>query len=196
MRVLPKMAAAATALVLVGAACGGSSKSASPSEPTSTVNTAPPAGPSPVVEAAAEQERMKQEVLDAYLAGWKAKRDSNDPPNPDWPALAETHTGPALQQVVDNRRAFQITGRVGRYPEGSVAREQPEVVTVQEDQATVRDCRVDDSQIVITSTGQVVNDLVGTALFEAAMVVEDGRWKVRSLKVIDEWDGVAGCALE
>jgi hypothetical protein len=149
-----------------------------------------------VLDAAAERERVEQEVLAAYLAGWEAKHRSNDPPDPEFPALGETHTGPALEQVVENRKAFQLSGRVGRFPTNSVANREAEVISLEADEATVRDCSVDDSQIVIAATGEVVNDLVATALFEGSMVVDDGRWKLQSLTVVDEWDGVAGCAVD
>lgn len=194
MRVFPKMAMAGVALILVATACGGSSKSASPSDPTTTVNTAPPAGPSPVVEAAAEQERAKQEVLDAYLANWKAWDTATDPANPDFPGLAETRTGPALEAAVDQISAWKFTGRVAHDPANSISRNRPEVVSVDGEKALVRDCSVDDGLVVIAATGEVVNDIVETALFEASMVIEDGRWKVQSLKVVDTWEGVAGCA--
>ncbi len=42
----------------------------------------------------------------------------------------------------------------------------------------------------------MVNDQVETALFEASMVIEDERWKVQSLNVLESWEGVAGCANE
>jgi hypothetical protein len=137
-----------------------------------------------------------QEVLNAYNQSWEAYHAASDPADPGHPALAETTTGPALQRAVEALEAFRASGRVGRFPEGSIARRHPEVVSLLGDEATVSDCRVDDGQIVIAATGEVVNDLVGTALYEASMVVDDGRWKLRSLTLVQEWDGVAGCALD
>ncbi len=187
-----KMAVAAVAAALLAAGCGGSGDPAAVGDVPAASTTASSA-PTPTTLSTAEIERA---VLDAYLAGWEAKRVSNDPPDPEFPALAETHTGPALEQAVQNRKAFLVTGRVGRFPEDSVAERQAEVVSVEPDEAVVRDCSVDDSQIVIAATGEVVNDLVATVLFEGSMVVEDGRWKLRSLKVVEEWEGVAGCAAD
>jgi hypothetical protein len=187
----------AVVVLLALTGCGGASDSATPGDvPPPATSAPPPDGSSPVIDTAAERERTEQEVLGAYLAGWEAKHRSNDPPDPEFPALGETHTGPALEQVIVNRKAFLVSGRVGRFPADSVANREAEVVSVEANEATVRDCSVDDSQIVIAATGEVVNDLVATALFEGSMVVDDGRWKLRSLRVVDEWDGVAGCAVD
>jgi hypothetical protein len=187
-----RVATAAVAVALLAAGCGGSEEPAAVGEvpPPSTTGSTEP------TSTTASTAEIKQAVLDAYLAGWKAKHVSNDPPDPEFPALAETHTGPALDQAVENRQAFQVTGRVGRFPEDSIAERRAEVVSVGAEEAVVRDCSVDDSQIVIAATGEAVNDLVATVLFEGSMVVEDGQWKLRSLKVVEEWEGVAGCAAE
>ena len=187
-----RMATAAVAIALLGGGCGGSGEPAAVGEVpplSSTASTAP-------TSTTLSRAEIEQAVLDAYLAGWEAKRISNDPPDPDFPGLAETHTGPALDQAVENREAFKITGRVGRFPEDSISETRAEVVSLGPDEAVVRDCSIDDGQIVIAETGEVVNDLVATVLFEGSMVVEDGRWKLRSLKVVEEWEGVGGCAAD
>ena len=187
-----KMARAAAGIVLLAAGCGGSGEPAAVGQaPTSST-----ASPAVATSTTVDRAESEKKVLDAYRAGWEAKRLSNDPPDPEFPGLAETHTGPALEQAVANRRAFQATGRVGRFPENSIAESRLEVLSLGPDEAVVRDCSVDDGQIVVAATGEVVNDLVGTVLFEGTMVVEDGRWKLRSLKVIEEWEGVTGCAAD
>ena len=187
-----RMATAAVALALLLAGCGGSGEPAAGGEVPTPPTTASPASTSTTVSTA----EIEQAVVDAYLTSWEAYHAASDPADPTSPALAETMTGPALEQAVESLEAFRITGRVGRFPEGSIAERHPEVVSLLGQEATVRDCRVDDSQIVIAATGEVVNDLVGTARYEASMVAEDGRWKVRSLTVVEEWEGVAGCALD
>jgi ABC-type transport system substrate-binding protein len=178
-------------LALAGAlavsACGGSeSPPEVAAEPTTTSTTE--ASTTTTVG-------REQEVLDAYLESWEAYDVASDPADPTHPALAETSTGPALQQAVESLEAFRISGRVGRTPENSIAEHRAEVVWLLGDEATVRDCSIDDGLVVIEATGEVVNDVVSTVLFEGSMAVEDGRWKLRSLKVVETWDGVAGCAL-
>ncbi len=187
-----RMATVAVAVALLAGGCGRSGDPAAVGEvpaPSTTAATAP-------TSTTLSRADVEQAVLDAYLAGWEAKRISNDPPDPDFPGLAETHTGPALDQAVENRQAFERSGRVGRFPKDSIAETRAEVVSLGSDEAVVRDCSVDDGQIVIAETGEVVNDLVATVLFEGLMVLEDGRWKLRSLKVVEEWEGVAGCATD
>ncbi len=187
-----RMATAAVAVALLAAGCGGSGEPAADGEVPLASTTASTAPTSTTMSRA----EIEQAVLDAYLASWDAYTAASDPADPGFPGLAETSTGPALERAQEQLAAYQFTGRVGRDPEGSIAEHRAEVVSVQGDEATVRDCNIDDGQIVIAATGEVVNDLVATVLFEGSMVVEDGRWKLRSLDVIEKWEGVAGCALD
>ncbi len=187
------MTAAVVLLALTG--CGGASDSATPGDvPPPATAARPPDGSSPVVDAAADRERTEQEVLDAYLASWAAWDAATNPANPDHPALAETRTGPALQAAVDQIEAWQASGRVAYDPENSISEHQAEVVYVEGHEAMVRDCSIDDGLVVIAATGEVVNDLVETNLFEGSMIFEADRWKLRSLNVAETWEGVGGCA--
>jgi FAD/FMN-containing dehydrogenase len=72
----------------------------------------------------------EQEVLDAYLESWEAYDAASDPADPTHPALAETSTGPALQQAFESLEAFRISGRVGRTPEKSIGEHRAEVVSL------------------------------------------------------------------
>lgn len=187
-----RMATAAVAVALLVAGCGGSAEPAAVGQVPPPDTTAPTAPTSTTLSRA----EVEQAVLDAYLANWDAYTAASDPADPEFPGVAETRTGPALERAQEQLAAYQFTGRVGRYPQGSIGEHRAEVVSVGGDEATVRDCNIDDGQLVVAATGEVVNDLVATVLFEGSMVVEDGRWKLRSLKVIEKWDGVAGCAVE
>ena len=185
-----RMATAAVAAALLAAGCGGSEKPAAVGDvpaPSTTASTAPTA----ITMSRAE---IEQEVLDAYLASWEAWDAATDPADPDHPGLGQTNTGPALEAAVDQITAWKASGRVARDPQNSISEHRAEVVSVGDAEAMVRDCSIDDGQVVIAATGEVVNDLVETNLFEASMVVEDGRWKVHSLTVVNTWEGVAECA--
>jgi hypothetical protein len=50
--------------------------------------------------------------------------------------------------------------------------------------------------LVDTHTGEVINDEVVTNLWRTSLVRDEGRWKVASNDLVDEWTGVAGCAVE
>ncbi len=186
---------AAVLLALIG--CGGASDSATPGDvPPPATSSPPPEGSSPIVEAAAERERVEREVLDAYVAAREAELAASELADPSLPAVEMTHTGPALQTTREALEAFRVTGRVGRDAPDSIFERRPEVVSVTGNSATVRDCTVDDRQIVVAATGEVVNDLVATVLFQGTMINEGGSWKLSRLSVEDEWEGVAGCAEE
>ncbi|HEV2071880.1 MAG TPA: hypothetical protein VGR26_19020 [Acidimicrobiales bacterium] len=187
-----KMVTAAVGIVLLVAGCGGSG------EPAAGGEVPPPDTAAPTVPTSTTVDRaqLEQAVLDAYLASWEAWDAATNPPDPDFPALAETNTGPALQAAVDQITAWKASGRAAYDPPNSISEHRAEVVRVDGREATVRDCSIDDGLVVIAATGEVVNDQVETALFEASMVIEDERWKVQSLKVMDTWEGVAGCANE
>jgi hypothetical protein len=185
-----KIAMAAVGIVLLAVGCGGSGEPAA-------VGEAPTSSTASTVEetlTTVDQAQVKQAVLDAYLANWAAWDAATNPPDPEFPGLAETRTGPALQAAVDQIRAWKASGRVAYDPENSISETRAEVLSVEGNEATVRDCSIDDGLVVIAATGEVVNDQVETALFEASMVIEDERWKVQSLKVVETWEGVAGCA--
>ena len=189
-RMAPAAVAVAVAIALAG--CGGSGEPAAVSEvptPSTTASTVP-------TSTTLSRAEIEQAVLAAYLDGWAAYAAANDPADPTFPGLEATMTGPALAKAVDSVAAFQASGRVGRFPEDSIAEHRAEVVSVSGDRATVRDCSIDDGQIVIAATGEVVNDVVATHLFEASMVRDGDRWKVESLNLADRWEGVAGCATE
>lgn len=188
-----RMATAAVAVALLAAACGGGSE-----EPAAVGQVPPPdttASTAPTSTTLSRAE-IEQAVLDAYLAATEAYDAASDPPDPEHPALHATQTGPALDQAVRQLSAYKATGRAGRDRPDSISERRPEVVSVGDGEAVVRDCTIDDGIVVNTQTGEVVNDLVQTFLFEGHMVIEDGRWKLSSLLIEDEWEGVAGCAVQ
>lgn len=187
-----KAATAAAAIALLVAGCSGSdSPTASGEVPTSSTPTS-----SVATSTTVDRAEVEQAVLDAYLANWAAWDAATNPPDPEFPGLAETRTGPALQAAVEQITAWKASGRVAYDPPNTISEHRAQVVRVGDREATVRDCSIDDGLVVIAATGEVVNDEVETALFEASMVIEDERWKVHSLKVVETWDGVAGCAEE
>ena len=187
-----KMAAAAVAVALLAAGCGGSEEPAAVGKvpaPSTTASTA-------LTSTTLSRAETEQAVLDGYLANWEAWAAATNPPDPNFPGLAATRTGPALQAAVDQITAWRASGRVSHEPENSISENRVEVVSVNGEEALVRDCSIDDALVVIGATGEVVNDQVETALFEGSMVLEGDRWKLQSLKVVESWDGVAGCAEE
>ncbi len=82
-----------------------------------------------------------------------------------------------------------------RRPEGAPVRSSVKVVKVAGDEATVQECVVDDDVVYRYTTGEVVNAAVATNSVEGTMRRVGGVWKLAAARLIQRWEGVAGCAL-
>ncbi len=170
--------------------------------------SSPPAVPSPIKptsEEAAPPERIEptesadpvlEEVLTAYLGYWQAILEANDPPDEFHPALERYATGEAFESVFEAAQTNRLAGRALLLPEDSVSEHRAEVISIEGDTATVRDCAIDDGLVVDVETGEVVNDDVVTRLATGTLRRVDGQWKVATTRVEQSWEGVAGCALD
>lgn len=131
---------------------------------------------------------------DAYVAFEEAVAAAGAIPDPDSPALRETATGQALAEAVEQLRAWQLSGRVARAVGPVTDGVRVTGASLTTEGARVRACHVNDDQVVIADSGQVVNADVVTRLYDVTVVKEGDRWKVSQLRVIERWEGVAGCA--
>jgi hypothetical protein len=135
-------------------------------------------------------------IKERYLKFWEARFEANEAPvNPELPALRELATGPQLERVLAETRANQEAGLAFRRPEPSVARHDAEVGAVVGDRADVRDCIVSDGVVYRTATGEIVSSTVTTRSVDAVMRLVEDSWRVESTSVLQQWEGVAGCAL-
>jgi hypothetical protein len=136
-----------------------------------------------------------QVILDRYLAFWEARFAANEEPvNPDSPAFAEYATGPQLANVRAETARNAAEGVAFRLPESTISRRTPRVVSVAGDTAQLQDCVVDDGIVYRITTGEVVNDSVSTRNVSAVMRLVDGEWRLEAATIIQQWEGVAGCA--
>lgn len=133
-------------------------------------------------------------VADSYLAYLDAFERASEIPDPFWPALKETSTGPEFKEAFDQIQAWKVSGRVASYPGPASRHRRPEVVSVDGATAVLQHCLVDDGQVKVQSTGEVVDDHALTLLFRVTLVQADNRWKVSETTVEQQWEGVAGCA--
>lgn len=85
-------------------------------------------------------------------------------------------------------------GQAVRYKDESPYRHELELRTLDGGSAVVIDCAVDDSVLYEVGSGRVLNDAIGTFLWEIRLVDEHGRWRVANSTILDRWEGVAGCA--
>jgi hypothetical protein len=178
----------ALVLVLALGACGGDGKpdDATPttqrsSTTTSTSSTSTTSAPDDTA------------VRSAYEAANRAFIDAAAIPDPDFPAIAATHSGPMLEQRRDVLRALRADGRVIRYPADSKYRIVIESVETDGDVSRLQFCAVDDGQRVDSKTGEVISEGVVTARGEAALRLEAGVWKLAEQKFDSRTEG-ASCA--
>lgn len=143
-------------------------------------------------------EAARTEVEAAYTASSRAFIDAAAIPDPDFPALAATHTGPMHEQRRNVLRALRADGRIIRYPPNSQYRVEIDADTLQVDGDVARFevCGVDDGERVIKATGEVVAGGVVTVHARVAMQRVDGSWRLAERQQLAEWEGVAGCAVE
>lgn len=190
---LPRRRSLAAVLVLalgvgVGACGGGGNRSSSAtttSHPSSTTSA-------PTTSSSAPDDT---EVRSAYEAASRAFIDAAAIPDPNFPAVAATHTGPMLEQTRNLLRALRADGRFIRYPPNSRYRIDVKSVEMTGDVARMQVCVVDDGERVERATGQVIAGGIVTVQWTAAMRRVEGAWRLAERREDGRWDGVAGCAV-
>lgn len=143
-------------------------------------------------------EAARAQVEAAYTSSSRAFIDAAAIPDPDFPALAATHTGPMLEQRRNVLRALRADGRIIRYPPNSQYRVEidGETYELEGNVARFEVCGVDDGERVDVATGEVVAGGVVTVRARVAMQRVDESWRLAERQQLAEWEGVAGCALE
>lgn len=138
---------------------------------------------------------VEDEIAARYIAYWDARFAANSgTPNPDDPALREYATGDQLDAVIAETRANLEQGLAFRPAEDPVDIQRVNVVEVQGDHAVVQECVVTDGVIFRRDTGEVVDGDVYTQNIRGELQRIDGVWRVSSARLIQQWEGVAGCA--
>lgn len=179
-------------LLLIGAALGGGCSSdgdaASPGSSSTDARRAEATTSSTL--------STEDEIAARYRAFWEARFEANQaPPNPDHPGLREYATGAQLENVIAETTRNRDQGLAFRRAEDSVGTTRVRIGEVQGDEATVRECVVDDGVVYRIATGEVVDDAVSTQNVRATMRRVEGKWKLAAAQLLQEWEGVAGCAL-
>ena len=196
--------AVAVATLVLGAACSSGSDESGPSDDETTSSTSR-ATPTPTPTPAATEPTsttpttayasVEEEIAARYEAFWQARFDANSPPDPEDPDLREYAVGQQLDQVLQETQAHRAAGTELRRREDRSGIQRIEVVEVTGDTAVVQECFVDDGLVVRSSDGSVVDDAVWTYNVRGEMQRVDGRWRLAKATLVQQWEGVAGCAL-
>jgi hypothetical protein len=199
-----RLAATLAVAVLLVASCGDDDPPASANGPDDTTTTTegssttsttdvPPTSTTSGDEARTDE----QAVIDSYLAYWDARFEANTgTPDPQDPALAEHATGAQLDVVIAETQKNLDEGLAFREREDSADIHRVRVVSIDGDLAIVQECFVDDGLVVRRDTGEVVNDAIATQSVRGELSWVDGRWRVSKAELLQQWEGVAACALD
>lgn len=178
------------AFVLLVASCS-SNDSALPDPPSTTTSELASAatGSGPSTPAG-------DGLVARYTAFWDARFEANsDPVRPDLPALREFATGAQLDSVIAETQRNAEEGLAFRRPDDSVYERRVVVVERGGGVATLQDCVTNDGIVYRIDGGEVVDEEVVTRNLSATMRKVDGVWKLAATSELQEWEGVAGCAL-
>ena len=96
--------------------------------------------------------------------------------------------------MIAETRANLEQGLAFRPAEDPVDIQRVTVLEVQGDHAVVQECVVTDGVIFRRDTGEVVDGDVYTQNIRGELQRIDGVWRVSSARLIQQWEGVAGCA--
>lgn len=198
-----RVAVVTLALVLVAASCSDDDSAipSTTSQPerssTSSATTSTTSGNSATSSATSSPatDSVEDEIIARYIGFWEARFAANrGTPDPDDPALREFATGEQLETVIVETRQRRDDGLALRAAEPSRMDHTVAVVSSTADRAELQDCFVNDGVVYRVATGEVVDDAVVTRNVSAVMVLVDGVWKLERATVIQEWEGIAGCA--
>ena len=162
---------------------------------TSTTSTEPSSTTSSTSTTGGQS--VEDEIISRYVGYWDARLAANSgTPDPNDPALREFATGRQLETVIAETRANLDEGLAFRARPNPADFRKVTVVEVDGDRAVVQECFVDDGLVVRRDTGEVVNDTVATHNVRGELVRIDGAWRVSEARLVQRWEGVAGCALD
>lgn len=168
------------------------------SEPTEDSGDVGEAVSTTTAETAADPEPAIEEIVADRIRGYFSAREAANAapaPNPDDPGLAEFAVSEELAAVVANTQTRLDAGQAIRPGEQNLAEIRVGFVEAGASAATAAACAVDDGVIFDVATGTVVNDDVVTHNYQINLELHDGLWKVSSIVRVQQWEGVAGCAL-
>ena len=182
------LGATVVVLVLAAAGCGGggvdeADATSTTVEPSTTSEPVPPST-APTEEAA---------VLAAVDGYWRTYFEANDPPDPNYAGLASYSEGQALGITRENAARRRTLRQAVRRSTSTLFERSTALVALHGDEAEVKDCVVDGSQLVDVPSGVVLNDAVNTVRFRFSLDRIGGQWKVVESVVVESLPDHASC---
>ncbi len=157
--------------------------------------TASTAAPRPAPTTAAAQDPVAADIVGRYKQFWEVRFEANRPPvNPSDPRLGQLATGQQLENVRLETEQRRDQGLAIRRPETSLYERRVKLINLEGDTAELQDCVTNDGIVYRVATGEVVDSSVVTRSLTVTMRLVDGAWKLADTRVLQEWEGVAGCA--
>jgi hypothetical protein len=164
------------------------------SVPPSSSTTPPVTSPTSGLETTGSP--IDDEIIRRYVAFWDARRAANTgTPNPGSPALSDLATGEELATVVRETQRNLEEGLTFQQREHPAGIRHVRIVQIDGDLAKVQECVVDDALLVRRGSGEVVDDTIATHNVLAELTRVGGQWQTSSVRLVQRWEGVAGCAL-
>jgi hypothetical protein len=183
-------------LAAVGGGACSSGNTPTISQPATSASTTPrpttsAEGTATTGAAESDEDAIKRQ----YLAFWETRFGANENPPSSTRPFDDVATGKQLERTQAETSANRDAGLAFRRPQNSVARRSIEVREVAGDSADITDCAVSDGIVYRVATGEVVSSSTTTRSIDAVMRRSGGVWRLESTRVLQEWEGVAGCAL-
>ncbi len=174
------------ALLVVTTACGTSdpARQASPTTGPGDTHASP---------ATTQPDDSTRAVLAAYQLFWRIWLAANNPPNPNFPGLAQVAVNPELATARASIESKQNAGDFSRLPAKSRYRHDAAVRSLQLESAIVDDCAVDDIEVVHALDDSVVNNAVETQQIVGYLFRVDGTWRVSNIDIAKRWSGASKC---
>jgi hypothetical protein len=142
-----------------------------------------------------EFDSVEDAIIARYELYWDARFAANSPPNPDDPALREYATGEQLDHVIAETESNLAEGVEFRRADDPIDFRTVTVASLDGDTAVVQECVVNDTVVVRSDSGAIVDDTVATYNVRGDMLRVDGEWRLAAANQLQRWEGVAGCAL-
>jgi len=175
--------AAVLAGALVLAACGGDD------DPESATTTTDRQTTTTIDQAKADEEAVRKVAEEWAEASVRLLKE----PNPADPALERFLAGEMLDRFREDIARRDREGLISRSPERPRTSHRIDAVVVKNDEATLRECFVDDLVLTKRATGEVLNDEVATYETRTTARRSSNGWKLVK-RDGTRMEGVTGCA--